>query len=230
MTYSKNSRAIIFDFDGVVVDSMAAKSKSVVKVLKDFFGVNYDPQEFVSKFAGGKIDLSVKEILRENKVEFTEYDIGKAVASREEMVNQELIRGNIPLIPGVRELLVDLKKEDYHLGIASGSRQEFIGELLKKHQIDNYFLSVVSAFDKNIPKPKPDPAIFLQCGKNLGVPPQNCLVLEDGLLGMLAAKRAKMKCVALVKEITSEYDFVDLQITELRELNLKRVGEIMSSG
>jgi HAD superfamily hydrolase (TIGR01509 family) len=206
---------------------MPAKSKSVVKVLKEFFDIDYDSQEFISKFAGGKIDLSVKEILLERQKEFTEELVQMAVQEREELVNRDLIKGNMPLIPGAKELIVELEKEGCLLGIASGSRQEFIQNLLKIHQIDSYFQSVVSAFDNEVKKPKPAPDIFLKCSNNLGVLPKHCLVIEDGKLGMQAAKKAGMKCVALVKKTSSEYDFVDLQVTDLRKLNLKKVFEVI---
>jgi HAD superfamily hydrolase (TIGR01509 family) len=88
------------------------------------------------------------------------------------------------------------------LAVASSSNKAFIEHVLKQLNMTEYFQAIASS--EEVPRGKPDPAIFLLAASRLGIDPSECVVIEDGVSGMIGAKRAGMGCIGLVLEAETD--------------------------
>jgi HAD superfamily hydrolase (TIGR01509 family) len=96
-------------------------------------------------------------------------------------------------IPGSLDLIRHLNSQGIPLGLATSSFKDLVRLVLRKFRIETCFRAVVTVDD--ISKTKPDPEIFLAAAKGLGIPPHDCLAVEDSTNGILAAKTAGMTCI-----------------------------------
>jgi len=127
-------------------------------------------------------------------------------------------------LEGVHESLEMFKKAGYKIALATSSYQRIIHAVLEKLKIENYFDEVHSAEFETFGKPHP--AVFLTTAEKLKVHPNECLVIEDSFNGVLAAKAARMKVIA-IPEKSHQYDkrliIADKILTSLKEINLKEL-------
>jgi len=182
--------AIIFDMDGVLVDSEPFH----VEIEKRQFErnhLNITDEEHMS-FMGVASDVMRKKIT-------AQHSLNKPVEELIEQFRAESIRffselDEIPVMPGLVELLEKLKGKNYPLAVASSSFPEIIELILRRTDLRKYFQVVVSSQEAG--KSKPEPDVFLLAAQKLGVSPKNCMVIEDSYNGIEAAHAAKMSCVA----------------------------------
>lgn len=182
--------AIIFDMDGVLVDSepfhieiekrQFERNKLIVSAEEhlNYMGMASDVmwRTIVHKH---QLNIPVEELIDQNRTESLRYFSELAT---------------IPVMPGLIELLEMLKGKNYPMAVASSSFPEIIELILKKTELRDYFRVVVSSQEAGQSKPEPD--VFLLAAKKLGVPPTNCIVIEDSFNGIAAAHAANMHCVA----------------------------------
>jgi len=183
-------KAVIFDMDGVLVDSEPFH----VEIEKRQFTLNNVPvtREEQQQYMGVAAEVMWRTLSER-------YSINRSVEELIEQNRAESIRffsevDEIPLMPGVVELLEVLRANNYPLAVASSSFPEVIDLVLERTGIRNYFQEVVSSQEAG--KSKPEPDVFLLAAKRLGVEPRNCLVVEDSANGIKAAHSANMICVA----------------------------------
>ncbi len=183
-------KAVIFDMDGLLIDSEPFWRMSQ-KNLFSKRGINLNEDDFES-FMGKRIDEVVAIIFSR----FPNQDKTQEETA-EEIVNGviELVQEKGVALSGVKKTLEDLKKQNYKIGLASSSNLKIIKAVLKKLDIESYFEVVHSAQFEEYGKPHPQ--IFISTAKMLGVPPSECLVLEDSFHGVIAALAANMKCIAI---------------------------------
>jgi HAD superfamily hydrolase (TIGR01549 family) len=110
-----------------------------------------------------------------------------------------------------------LKENGFPLAIASASIKSFINLVVKELGLENIFDVLVSSTE--VAKGKPAPDIFLLAAKKLGADPENCIVIEDGIKGMEAAKNAGMKCIGLVADKNGAYP-ADILVNSLTEIKI----------
>ncbi|MDD3740895.1 MAG: HAD-IA family hydrolase, partial [Bacteroidales bacterium] len=130
----------------------------------------------------------------------------------------ELIGQNDTKMPGVIEILNYFKTKNLKIGLASNSSHNLIEVVLEKIGIKEYFDYLSSAQD--VIKGKPNPAVYLAVAKNLGVEPHECLVFEDSIIGITAAKNAGMTVVAVPDEAdfhSEVYQLADYKIKMLTD-------------
>lgn len=183
-------KAIIFDMDGVLVDSEPFH----IEIEKRQFRQN---KIFVSgeehrRYLGVASDVMWKEIAQN-------HNLNLPVEKLIEQNKLESIRffselDGIPVMPGLIELLEKLQQKNYPRAVASSSFPEIIDLILDKTGLNKYFDVVVSSREAG--KSKPEPDVFLLAAWKLGVPPENCLVVEDSFNGIQAAHAAGIPCVA----------------------------------
>src|SRR3989344_1234111 len=183
-------KAVIFDLDGVIVDSMGLHDHLTTTMLKRY-GIKITEKELNEKYAGVSSREIFKLLLKHKNLDF---DFLYEKKCKKTMI----LAKKIQPIPGAIPLIKELKKNGFKLGIGSSSKRSFIQFILKHFNLTSYFETFIGIED--VKKGKPDPEIFLLTAKKLQVLPRYCTVIEDGKAGMLAAKKAKMKCIALVKE------------------------------
>lgn len=208
-------KAVLFDMDGVISDTQHIHAEVETKLLKDY-GVDLSAEEITAKYAGYSDDEFYEVV-------FADYGITKVTMDEaiEEVWKRKFAasRGNILPLPGVQNLISDLKENGFKLAVASASIMEFIELVLSDLNLSDKFDAITSAIEVENGKPAPD--IFLLVAKKIGVEPKNCVVIEDSVNGMIAAKKAGMKCIGIVKE-KGDYP-ADLVITSFDELSIEKI-------
>ncbi len=195
MNYMNYKKAVIFDMDGVLVDSESHQQK----VIKDFFNnkTNYDVNKLkLNKFIGSSGEIEVWKLV------FEEYDISDDEFKR---ISEDLYKYMDKHRPEYKEILNDnareiikwLKEHCFKLGIASSSYEEEINRMLTETGLTNYFDYVLSG--KSFKQSKPCPDIYNAMVDMLGVEKEKCLVIEDSYYGIQAAINANID-VAVLKD------------------------------
>ncbi|MBI2042693.1 MAG: HAD family phosphatase [Candidatus Nealsonbacteria bacterium] len=209
----KTIKAVIFDMDGVIADSQPLHAGLEELLLKEH-GIEIPAAELTRKYAGVP-DRDCAEIIF--KEHGKEVDLDKFVKEKWTRLI-DFAKSKIAPIDGVFGLIDQLKKDNFLLAVASSSRPEFIELVLSELGIKDSFETIINGQEVKFGKPAPD--IFLLAAQRLEVPPSTCWVIEDARHGVIAAKRAGMKCVWL----TNDDDFgeqaysPDIKIKSLIEL------------
>lgn len=192
-----NIKAVLFDLDGTLVDSMSMWKTIDVDYLKKF---NLPVPETLQQDIEG---LSMYQTAIYFKETFG------IPASLEEIQNTWntmayfQYTNRVPLKPAVKEFLELLKEKNILCGIATSNSRILTEAILKAHQIEDYFSVLVTGDE--VTKGKPDPQVYLTAAEKIGVNPENCLVFEDIPFGIMAGKRAGMT-VCTVEDIYSMKD------------------------
>ena len=214
MCFQENQkiRAVLWDMDGVLADTGEVHYQSWMKTLGGA-GIPFDRETFRRTFGMNNSGL----------LEFTlgyplESDRLNEISERKEAIFRQEIRGRVRLFPGAKEWLERLRGSGIRQAVASSAPQENIEVLVDELGIRLYFDALVSAY--HMPG-KPDPAVFLEAARQLHTPPQNCLVVEDAIAGVEAARRAGMRCIAVTNtnppEALSAADVIVESLEEVKE-------------
>jgi len=207
-------QGIIFDMDGVLVDSEFWINKAACLMFKQRGCVvkSADFTEFIgtgeNRYLGGvakKYDLAIDIELAKKET----YDI-----------YLEIIKGKLVSLPGVHDFIHQVKESGFKIALAtSADMRKAQGNLMEISLHDSVFDAIVTGEDVENKKPAPD--IFLKAAKLLNIPPQYCLVVEDAITGVTAAKAAGAKCLAL----TTSFTAVELGDADFCAKNLGDVPE-----
>jgi beta-phosphoglucomutase family hydrolase len=190
------TRAIIFDMDGVIVDSEPRHERAFLEVVKD---IGYEGRHGlrVSDFIGRSDQELWKEFVRRNHPPQRLEEL--AARKRRHLV--EILRRERPIFPGVKELVEKLAPT-HALALASGSERAVVEAVLDLDGLRRFFTAVVTGSD--IQRGKPAPDIFLKAAALLEVPPGNCRVIEDSKPGIAAARAAGMEVIAITNTHPAE--------------------------
>ena len=183
-------KAVIFDWDGTLADTKRAVVRSFQQVLREVKCLVID--KFIERRMGIGTKKTIKEALQECNIKFNDKLLEKLV--KEKINIQTRLYNMMNLFEGATELLEDLQGR-VKIALATMSSRTVVSRLLPEQRIEKYFDVVVTADD--IFKPKPDPEIFLVSVAKLGLITEDCVVVEDSIFGVKAAKAAKMKCIAI---------------------------------
>ncbi len=186
-------KAVIFDMDGVISDTQQLNSELEAQCLKKH-GIEIGAEELNKKYAGIP-ERECAEIIF--KIHGKEVDLDKFVEDKLAKLT-EFSKGRILAIEGSLELIKNLKENNFRLAVASSSTSEFIDLVLSELKIKDKFEVLTSGQEVKLGKPNPD--IFLLTAQKLGVSPSECVVIEDTKNGVMAAKKAGMKCVWLTDQ------------------------------
>jgi len=182
-------RAVIFDWDGVVVDSSAHHERSW-EILAARRGLSLPADHFKRGF-GKKNNVIIPDLGWATAP--AEVD---ALAHEKEEIYRALVREkDIEPLPGVRELLAALQEAGIPSPIGSSTERANLDCLLDLMDLRKFFRVIVSG--EEVVHGKPDPSIFLLAAERLGFAPADCVVIEDALVGIEAAKRAGMPVLAV---------------------------------
>ncbi|MBU0530182.1 MAG: HAD family phosphatase [Candidatus Aenigmatarchaeota archaeon] len=211
-------RAVIFDMDGVVSDTQDIHARAEAEILNRH-GVDITPEEINKTFAGRRPSEFFQQLFDENGIDG---DAAHVAAEKWDKVIQ-LAEESVDPMPGAVQLITELAENGFKLAVASSSNTEFVRLVLSKLDLLDKFQAVVTGDD--VKKGKPDPEPFLLAASRIGVKPEEAVVIEDGVSGMIAAKAGGMKCVGLVTDKTKEYP-TDVLVTSLTELTVEKIRDM----
>jgi HAD superfamily hydrolase (TIGR01509 family) len=211
------AEAVIFDMDGLLVDTEWMWRKVEVNVFKT---VGLELTETMCRQTMG---LNVRQVV-EHWYDKTGWD--KTVKSKQQVADDivanmiEMIKNEVQPLDGVCDLLNYLKSgNNVKTAIASASSKKLIDAVTETLEISHYFDLIHSAEFGTYSKPHPE--VFLTTAERLGVSPLKCVVLEDSIMGVIAAKAARMRCIAVPEAVDFNhpgYGIADVKLNSLTEL------------
>jgi HAD superfamily hydrolase (TIGR01509 family) len=217
-------RSVIFDLDGVLADSEPWWNEIDAKLLAEY-GVTYR----------GEYHRNVLGVSYRLACEFYKKTLGLS-ASVEELMRRrgeiatEFFANRIDLFPSVKPVLKELRHMNLRLAVATSSLTASARPFLARHELTGFFDVVVTG--EEVERGKPAPDIYLSAAEKLGVPAEACLVVEDALSGVAAAKAAKMRVAAIPdtrfvdpREYAKQADYVLGSLSELLPL-IARIGVV----
>ena len=182
-------KAIIFDMDGVIVDSEPLHKESFLQIWKELGYENNHGIHFPDFY--GTSDRTVwKAFIDKHQPKM---HIDELILLRKQRLIK-LLRDKKPIFDGVLPLIQHLASY-CPIGLATGSVHHIIDEILKMDDLRQYFRCIISSEDVSLPKPSPE--IFLLASKKLNIEPKYCCVIEDTINGVKAGKAAGMYVVAI---------------------------------
>jgi HAD superfamily hydrolase (TIGR01509 family) len=185
----KHIQAVIFDLDGLMIDSEPLSMKAW-GILLAKYDVELGLEDFKSTI--GLDSLASARLLKE-RLELTENV--ELLVERSEMMRLEIIEKEAVPVDGLEELLEQLRGKGLKLGMASNSPSDYVDAALAAIKVRHFFECVVSVDHVSKGKPAPDP--YLAAAECLSVEPENCLAIEDSPSGMESALAAGMRCVVI---------------------------------
>ena len=208
--------AVIFDMDGVIIDSEPLWRKAEKEIFKIQHIILTD--DMCRSTAGLRLEQVVEHW--QERFEFDNEIKSKLVKDVHDKV-VELIIGERKSFEGLLDLLDKVKSKNYKIALASGSSYSIIDAVLKKLNIKNYFNVIRSGDDEEYGKPHPQ--IFISTAKLLETEPENCLVIEDSRNGVLAAKAARMHVIAM-----PEHEVANDIVFKIADYRISTIGEILN--
>lgn len=205
-------KAILFDLDGTLVDSM--------QYYKQAFDENLLTYNKTISFEHGKYGgTPVLEILYEifdNNPDIPYDELTSNILSRSKEL---LTTKRIPFMIGAQDFLKE-NEGKYMFAVCSGSEKDVISSILSKLGYEKYFKELISSND--VPHGKPAPDVWLEAAKRLRVKPEECLVIEDAVSGMIGGKEAGMKVIGIVKEKSDKFP-ADRLYNSFDEINFNEI-------
>jgi beta-phosphoglucomutase family hydrolase len=206
--------AVIFDMDGVLIDNAHFHERAFAEYFNQF-GIKLAPE----MFGRGNDELMAELFPNESKERHREFAAGK------EAYYRQIYEPHIKPVPGLADLLKELRKNNIRVAVGSSAPVENIDFVLEKLQIRHYFDVVVIA--AMVQKAKPAPDIYLKSADLLNIEPGNCLVFEDALAGIAAARGAGMKVAGVATSLTKDRltetdriinDFTEITVDEIKQI------------
>jgi len=204
--------AVLFDMDGLMVDSELTRAESFKIIIRNHGGVVKEkiPQVIGIRVMDNWILMKERYGLKEDP---------KELMAEGEKKYTKLIEKKMPIaMPGLFKLIDSIRKTSLKRAVVSSAGMEHVKLKLDRLKLNDFFEVIVSG--DMLTKGKPDPEGYLLVASKLGIDPKNCLVLEDAPSGVQAAKAAGMKCAAIPSIYTKDGDFskADLVLKNLEEV------------
>ena len=193
-------KGIIFDMDGVLINSEPFHYRVWKETLKER-GVDLD-YDIYKDCIGSTMGFLMGLLHKHYGISFQDSSLVREMRKKKEDLMKK--EGYPPLIPYVKELLQKLARQGYRMAVASSSPQLYIEEVTRHWEIGQYFDKLVSG--ESVEKPKPAPDIFLKAAGELGLRPEECMVVEDSENGCRAARNAGITCMAYYNPDSGKQD------------------------
>lgn len=209
-------KAVIFDLDGVIVDSEPLHLQADLLTMRDY-GMELAEADFIAY-----VGVSGPEMWADLIGQYGIADTLDCILERQTAHKQKLLADTrLEAIPGIRELLDGAGKAGLKIGLASSSPRYFIDAVLGNLGIAGRFAAVASADD--VARSKPSPDVFLKAAERLDVQPGECVVIEDSGHGVCAAKAAGMRCIGYINPTSGVQDLrrADAVVESICQIDLK---------
>ena len=209
---------VLWDMDGVLVSTGEFHFQAWTKTLSER-GIPFSQQQF--RTTVGMNNTGILQILLGKDADL---DLIAEISDDKESSFRQAIRGQVKPLPGVLEWLKRLHSWSVRQAIASSAPPANIDALMDELGMRSYFVAVASG--ASLPG-KPDPAVFLLAAELIGVAPERCVVVEDAVAGVEAAKRGGMRCIAVTTtNPAQELQDADIVVERLDELPEKEFARL----
>lgn len=210
-------KAIIFDNDGVLVDSQHLHVEVEAKSLSKY-GITVTSKELLG-YSGAKLHHMFEDLFRKHGVKTDPVE----AARKHEVEGQLYVAQHAEPVNGALRLVEEAKKH-YKVALASGAPDAYVTNVLKKLKLQDKFDFIMTGDDVKYAKPNPE--IFVKAAQGLKVNPSECLVIEDAPQGIEAAKAAGMKCIGLLTAHRTRHELkaADLIVHNLNEININSLN------
>ncbi|HEY3243452.1 MAG TPA: HAD family phosphatase [Phycisphaerae bacterium] len=210
---------VIFDLDGVLIDSAEAHRASWRQLGREA-GLAVTDAQFAATF--GRQNRDIIPILLGHAVDDATL---RRLSDRKEELYRELARGHLKIYPGALELIADCARAGLKLAIGSSTHPENIDLALEELGVRGQFAAIISS--REVQRGKPDPQVFLLAAERLALEPSRCAVIEDAPDGIAAARAAGCATIG----VTSHHPraalaAADLIVDSLRELSAARISSL----
>ncbi len=215
-------KAVLFDLDGLLTNTEELHLEAWRRALRER-GVEVTPEEYAELWI--RRGLGPRDVLKLKKLE-GKLDV-EALMRRKDELFRELAERHLALLPGALELLRALKAKGLKLALVTSARRPAVDVVLDRLKLRDFFDVIVT--NEDVRRSKPDPEPFLVAAERLGVRPSDCVVLEDAEKGVVAAKRAGMRVIAVPNGLTRDNDFsqADAVVGSLEELSPERLQALV---
>jgi len=215
--------ALIFDMDGVLVDSNPFHVQKWIEFLHER-GIPYNAEDLPKQIFGSRNDTALRRFfgrdLPKGEIEKLSEDL--------EARFRAAFRPHAQPLLGLKTLMDECRAEGIPLAVASSAMTKNVDFVVDTLKLRSYFASIVTGDD--VSRPKPDPEIYIQAAERLTLAPAKCVAFEDSFVGIESAKRASMKCVAIASTFPAEelqsQTQADLVVKNFEELSLARLREL----
>ena len=207
-------KAVIFDMDGVIVNSEPLHHKAYQSMFNEF-NLNVS-NELYESFTGKSTFSICEELCRLFKLNVHPEDLVKSKRKHfKEIFDNDQ---DFQMIDGALDLIKNLVANNITLILASSASMTNINRIFQKFGLDKFFKAKISGAD--LKESKPNPEIFIKAAKLSGYSKKHCVVIEDSTNGIIAAKSAGIFCVGYnsVNSKNQNYDMADLEILDLRDI------------
>jgi beta-phosphoglucomutase len=218
----------IFDLDGTLVDLFETHLKGFQHIVGEEYGMSFTAEDLARNY-GKTCEVILEEYLIGLSRDYVTEDLHEIAERRRQWVQDNI--GELTPLPGVLELLTGLQKDGILLALGT-SNTETIGEVILDAASLNEFFKFKSYRGEGM-RGKPAPDIFLNAAMGVGLEPKDCIVVEDSVHGIEAAKRASMKTVGVAsgKHSLEKLKQVeaDLTISSLTEIDVNDILELFKN-
>jgi HAD superfamily hydrolase (TIGR01509 family) len=211
-------KAVLFDMDGVLVNTETFYIRALIQVLSREIGLKLTEEE-VERYAGLVYVEKLRRIFEERNIRADPYEL--AEKSRRRFL--QIVRGKIRLLPGAKDLIDQLRSAGIKLGIVSSSQRKVIELVLDETNLEGVFDVIIAQED--VKHLKPSSEAYLLASRRLGLRSEDCVAIEDSSHGIISAKSAGMKCIAIANPNfpVSNYKEADLVVIGLHEIELETI-------
>ena len=212
--------AVLFDFDGIIVDSEPMHYRAFLSVLEPL-GNGFSWEEYCASYIGFDDRDAFREAFKSKGEKISSRDIRRLIAEKAEIFQQLIHNGDASPLPGAVELIKSIPRK-LPIALCSGALKEDILPIIKNLGIENSFNVIVTAEDTK--KSKPDPAPYKLAIKKLGLDdPASAIAIEDTPVGIISAKGAGLKVLAVTNSYDREYLLEADAVTDSLE-NISRLS------
>ena len=211
---------IIFDLDGVIVNTVPLHFKAWKQMFNEY-GKKFSFKDYKQKVDGIPRMSGARAVLSD----LSQEELNEAAAKKQGYFLEFLKTEGIKVYSSTINFIKVLRKNNYRVAVISSSKNCLF--ILEKTNLVNLFDVIITGND--IKRGKPNPDVFLLAAEKLNLNPKNCIVFEDAVLGVEAAKNAKMKVVGIDRYHKPErLKEADLIINDLKEISLPKIKELFN--
>jgi beta-phosphoglucomutase len=220
-----NGYAVVWDVDGTLVDTAELHFAAWEAIARER-GHPFSRAAFAATFGRRNPEI-IQELFGQ---QFTEAEVAELGWRKEELYKAAAREQGVSLLPGVRTLLEGLQEAGFRQAVGSSAPRSNLDLILQLTNIASFFQAVVSMEDTQ--RGKPDPQVFQVAAVRLGVEPARCLVVEDAVAGVQAARAGGMRCVAVRfvghhPEAKLKAAGADRVVTSLEEISVEAVRQLL---